>query len=121
MKRNWGSDMEDKLIKLLEAYGYPVRRQGSLAEDEEYPDAFFTFWNSTNEIHGSYDNKPFGTNYFFDVNFYSRNPGLCYQIMEQVEANLRQQGFIISGKAYDVASDEPTHIGKGLEVRAIKI
>ena len=30
--------MEDKLIEILESYGYPVRRQGSLAENEEYPD-----------------------------------------------------------------------------------
>ena len=95
--------MEDKLIGLLEAYGYPVRRQGSLAEDEEYPDAFFTFWNSTNEAR-YYDNRPRRHVYFFDVNFYSR-----------------QQGFIVPGKAYDVASDKPTHIGKGMEVRAFEI
>lgn len=112
--------MEDELIKLLKAYGYPVRRQGSFAEDEEYPDAFFTFWNNTNETH-FYDGKPCRTDYFFDVNFYSSNPGLCYTIMERLEADLRQQGFIIPGKAYDVASDEPTHIGKGLEVRAIEV
>lgn len=112
--------MEDKLIGLLEAYGYPVRRQGSLAEDEEYPDAFFTFWNSKNEAR-YYDNRPSRNVYFFDVNFYSRDPGLCYQVMEQAGEDLRQQGFIVPGKPYDVASDEPTHIGKGLEVRAFEI
>ena len=30
--------MEDKLIELLETFGYPVIRQGSLGEDESYPD-----------------------------------------------------------------------------------
>lgn len=111
--------MEDKLIELLEAYGYPVRRQGSIAEQEEYPDAFFTFWNNTNET-SYYDNKPCKDVYFFDVNFYSKDPGICYQVMEQAAEGLREQGFIIPGKPYDVASDEPTHIGKGMEVRAIE-
>ncbi|MFR7662245.1 MAG: hypothetical protein ACLUZ0_04030 [Coprococcus sp.] len=38
--------MEDQLIQLLETFEYPVIRQGSLPEDEVYPDSFFTFWNN---------------------------------------------------------------------------
>ena len=38
--------MEDNLIELLATFGYPVLRQGSLAENEQYPPTFFTFWNN---------------------------------------------------------------------------
>ena len=41
--------MEDKLIEILEAFGVPVFLQGSLADDEPYPDSFFTFWNDDSE------------------------------------------------------------------------
>lgn len=36
--------MEDKLIELLESFGYPVFLQGSLGSGDDYPSSFFTFW-----------------------------------------------------------------------------
>ena len=48
--------MEDTLIQLLESFGYPVIRQGSLPADQAYPDTFFTFWNSTEDGQSFYDN-----------------------------------------------------------------
>ena len=38
--------MEELLVQTLESFGYPVRRQGSLGAQEQYPDHFFTFWNN---------------------------------------------------------------------------
>ena len=33
---------------------------------------------------------------------------------------LKQNGFIVHGKGYDVASDEPTHTGRGINVLKIE-
>lgn len=108
--------MEDLLVSTLEQFGYPVRRQGSLASDEEYPNHFFTFWNNDSYDGDHYDNKAIDTVWDFDVNFYSVDPGKTYETLREAISALRKAGFIISGKGYDVGSDEPTHTGRGVNV-----
>ena len=108
--------MEDKLIEILETFGYPVVRQGSLGPDEEYPDSFFTFWNNDSPDHAHYDNAEYGTEWDFDVNFYSIDPEKTYQVLANARIKLKQNKWIIPGKGYDVASDEVTHTGRGMRV-----
>lgn len=109
--------MEDRLIELLSTYGYPVMRQGSLGEDEPYPDNFFTFWNNDSYDGAHYDNEAVSTAYDYDVNFYSNSPANTYDVLRQAITLLKTNGFIISGDGYDVASDEDSHTGRG--VRAL--
>ena len=106
--------MEDLLMETLKEFGYPVIRQGSLTEDDEYPESFFTFWNNDSSGDGFYDNKDIRTEWDFDVNFYSTDPKLTYSEILKAKEKLRSVGFILSGKGYDVASDEPTHTGRGI-------
>ena len=112
--------MEDKLIELLESFGYPVMRQGSLAEDDPYPDSFFTFWNNDSEDSSHYDNEVTSSVYNYDVNFYSSHPALTYNKLRDAITLLKGNGFIISGDGYDVASDEDTHTGRGVNVLYLK-
>lgn len=49
--------MEDKLIEILSQYDYPVILQGSLAQGEEYPEHFFTYWQNPGDDSNFYDNK----------------------------------------------------------------
>ena len=108
--------MEDLLISTLEQIGYPVRRQGSLASDETYPDHFFTFWNNDSSDGSHYDNIATSTIWDFDVNFYSIDAAKTYEILYEAITKLKKAGFIISGKGYDVMSDESTHTGRGTNV-----
>lgn len=112
--------MEDKLIELLETFGYPVILQGSLLPDEPYPDSFFTFWNNFSEGENYYDNDEKSTVYNYDVNFYSTNPELIYTKLREVKRLLKENGFIVSGDGHSVVSDEPTHDGRGLDVLYLK-
>lgn len=109
--------MEDKLIELLEQFGFSVIRQGSLGADEPYPDSFFTFWNNSSEDLSHYDNKSYSYVWDFDLNFYSIDPKNTYNILDEAIKLLKANGFIISGKGHDVISDEPTHTGRGVNVR----
>lgn len=106
--------MKDALITLLETFGYPVRLQGSFAENEQYPDSFFTFWNNDTTDGAHYDNDAINYIWDFDVNFYSINPTLVNTVLLDARTLLKNNGWIISGKGYDVATDEPTHTGRAI-------
>lgn len=112
--------MKDLLIQLLETFGFPVRLQGSLGENEKYPDSFFTFWNNETFDGDHYDNDAIYFVWDFDVNFYSTNPALVNSQLLEVRTLLKRNGFIVQGKGYDVASDEPTHTGRGINVLKIE-
>lgn len=113
--------MEDNLIMILEEFGYPVYRQGSLTEDTKYPATFITFWNSDSADHAHYDNDEYGTVWNFDVYVYSNNPALTYSLLDNIKTQLKRNKWIVSGRGYDVTSDEPTHTGRGLNVNYLEI
>lgn len=113
-------NMKDLLIQTVEALGYPVILQGSLSEDESYPDSFFTFWNNDTPDGSHYDNEAIDYVWDFDLNFYSTDPALVNTKLLEAKSLLKQQGFIVRGKGYDVMSDEPTHTGRGINILKIE-
>ena len=107
--------IDDILIELLETFGFPVYRQGSLAKNAEYPDTFFTFWeNPENET--DYDNQTKFVIYDFNVYVYSNDPQVLADTLAAARTLLKQNNFIIISRGFDVSSDEQTHTGKGFEV-----
>jgi hypothetical protein len=112
--------MEDLLIEVLSQFGYPVKLQGSLLPDEPYPDHFFTFWNNDSYGEAFYDDDEKSITYDYDVNFYSINPELVYTKLREAKTALKRAGFIVSGDGYSVGSDEPTHDGRGINVKYLK-
>lgn len=108
--------MEDALITILESFGYPVYRQGSMSNDAAYPDTFFTFWNNDSPDHSHYDNEEYGTDWDFNIYVFSNDPSLTYSLLAEARVALKEAGWICLGKGFDTASDEETHTGRGLEV-----
>ena len=114
--------MEDLLISTLGALGYPVRLQGSLLKDEPYPDSFFTFWNNESDGDSFYSNTEGAILWDYELNFYSTDVVLVNNMFKIIKGTptakslLKEAGFIISGAGYDVASDEPTHTGRGINL-----
>lgn len=109
-------EAEDILIELLERFQYPVIRQGSMDEGEEYPDSFITFWNNGEEENSAYDNVTVSVVYDFDVNTYSNDPEKVYSLLREIRTTLKENGFIIADRGHDIASDTPTHTGRGMNV-----
>ncbi len=108
--------MEDLLIQTLETLSYPVKLQGSLLPDEPYPDSFFTYWNNSTNSQSFYDNDERAIEWNYSIMFYSNDPLLVNTKLLEAKALLKSAGFIVSGAGYSVASDEPTHTGRGLTV-----
>jgi len=108
--------MEDELITILETLKVPVFRQGSMSDDESYPAAFITFWNNDSPDHSHYDNTEYGTAWDFTIYVYSSDPDQCYSLLADARTALKAAGWICTGKGFAVASDEQTHIGRGLNI-----
>ena len=112
--------MKEELISLLESFGYPVILQGSLGPSQEYPESFFTFWNSDSYDGSHYNNIAIKYIWDFDINFYSVDPTLVNTLLLQAIELLKNNGWIMSGRGYDVPSDESTHTGRGINVLKIE-
>lgn len=108
--------MDDLLISTLEALGYPVKLQGSILSDEPYPESFFTYWNDSADGTGFYSNTEGAVVWTYSLNFYSVNRVLVTTALLEAKRLLKSAGFIVSGAGYDVASDEPTHTGRGISL-----
>ena len=107
--------MKEKLISTLEELDFPVMLQGSLGEENEYPDSFITFWCDDTEDNQHFDNDAHATYWTFSVIFYSNNPILVNTVPSVIRALLKGAGFIPQGKGNDIPSDEPTHTGWAME------
>ena len=113
--------MNDELASILEGLNYPVFQQGTMNQEEGYPDSYFTFKNMNTTSDSFYDNEEHKTIWLFIVAFYSNNPELVNTELLKAKRKLKEKGFIVSGKGYDVESDEPTQTGRGIAVKKIEI
>lgn len=112
--------VKEKLIELLETFKYPVRLQGSLSPTDAYPASFFTYWNNSTYDRAHYDNEPLDYVWSFTVYFYSADPSLVNTVPLEAIELLRQNGWIISGRGYDVPSDEISHTGRAFDALFIE-
>lgn len=113
-------DVKQLLIDTLESFGYPIVLQGTLSDEDTYPDSFFTFFNNDTVDDAFFDNNESQTIWDFDLNFYSNNPELVNSVLLEAKPLLKAAGFIVDGKGYDVLSDQITHTGRGINVLYIE-
>lgn len=107
--------MKQKLIDELSKFGYPVFLQGSLNENDTYPDTFITFWTTDAEDNAHYDDHPTSYAWDFAVILYSNDPQIIDTKKDEIRKALKAAGFIPQGKGQDIPSDEPTHTGWAMD------
>ncbi len=107
--------MKQKLIDELKKFGYPVFLQGSLNENESYPETFITFWTDDVFDNSIYDNETTSYAWDFQVIIYSTDPLLIDKKKDEIRIALKKAGFIPQGKGMDIPSDEPTHTGWAMD------
>lgn len=115
--------MTDLLIKTLEAinnnsYKDLVFRQGSAPA--AYPDNFFTFFNFESPLTAHYNNDATRANWGYVIYFYSNDPTILEETFKLALTALKKAGFILTNRGEDIASDEPTHLGKYTEIHYIE-
>lgn len=107
-------DVLNTLYSTLAAFDLPVYLQGSMGDDESYPDAFYTYFNNDSGGAMYYDDAENAVVWDFDVNAYATNPDTAQEMLLQARDALRAMGYVCAGSGYDVISDEPTHTGRGI-------
>ena len=114
-------DVKNLLINTLtEAFHLPVILQGSMEQDDAYPEAFFTFWNNSTDDTAFFDNHETQTIWNFDLNYYSNDPTSVNTVLMEAKQLLKAVGFIPTGSGHDIMSDEPTHTGRSLTLLIIE-
>ena len=109
--------MKQKLIDLLETFGYPVSLQGSYEEGGTLPNSFFTFWNYESEPI-FYSNGVGRTVWTYNVYFYSKDPNLTNTVLKQACNLLRKNNFFVGGE-YDIESGVQGYTGREVEIKYI--
>lgn len=114
-------DVKQLLIDTLSAvFDYPIILQGSLSDEDEFPDSFFTFFNNDTVDEAFFDNNETETIWDFDLNFYSIDPALVNSVLVEAKPLLKAAGFLVDGKGYDVLSNNPTHTGRAINILYIE-
>lgn len=108
--------MVDLLIETLASLGYPVKLQGSIAPDEPAPDHFFTYWNNAADGMSFYSDYEHAIDWQFSLNFYSVDPANVYSVLSDAKRLLKSTSFIVTGAGYSLASDDPSHTGRGIMI-----
>lgn len=108
-----------ELFELFESMNYPYFRQGSVS-DKEYPNSFFTFWNYATPILKYRDDKSKIYSYDVMVYFYTDDPKLIYEVMDEFIVLAKERGFLIDSKAYDTPTDKDNFFGRLVQIRIIK-
>ena len=103
----------DNLITTLENLCADVIEQGSMPESVEYPERFYSFWNTSSEDHKHYDNTTYGYTWAVEVNAYAKHPDVVTSMLEAARLQLIAAGWKINGKGHSVASDDPDYSGRG--------
>lgn len=104
--------MKAALIEILEALGYEVYQQGSMTDD--YPQSFFTFWNVETDDKNHYNSEAIAYEWNFTVYFYSTDPALVNTVLLAAKKLLKNNGWIVNGKGYDVPADDPNYTGRAI-------
>lgn len=107
--------MKERLIEILESTGVEVYEQGSVTDEESYPENFFTYWNDDTEDEDHYDNRPHSCIWYFTINFYSINPLICTTMILKAKKLLEENGWTVDGKGKDVYSGLKSHSGRSIE------
>lgn len=112
--------MKKRLIEILSQFGFSVRLEGSLS-DNEYPETFITFWNFTSN-NDSYSNEDLYTTWGYNVRLYSKNPSLVEEVKINILKELKKAGFTPNGKGNDfVYSSETHHVGWSVDVYCTEV
>lgn len=95
--------------------GYPYLRQGSLQSKDDYPKAFYTFWNIGDFPRMDYDDRPRMIESQWSICSYTGDPAELYAMLNAFILKCLEKNAII-GAVQDVDSDRADYYGRNVTV-----
>lgn len=111
--------MWELLEEVFEEIGIDYSRQGSYSVDDELPESFFTFWNTSSVSRFLYDDDSKDTHWSWYIYFYTKNPTLIYSKLEEFITIARAKGFYIDGEGQDIPTDNVNYIGRMVAIEYV--
>ncbi len=112
--------MWDKLQEVFDFLALPYYRQGSLTEDDDIPESYYTFWNTSTTDLSHYDNEPHRIEWTWQVWSFTDNAEDIYGIMDNLINAAVTAGFIAVGKGKDTATVSPAVYGREITLKYIE-
>lgn len=108
--------MKEKLIAILECFCPDnVYLQGTLNDEEDFPQDFITFFVSDTGDLEYFDNALVGEAWHFSVIYYSNDPAKVNSVPFTISAALKNAGFIPEGKGRDIFSNKAGYTGWAMD------
>jgi hypothetical protein len=112
--------MWSKLQEVLDYLALPYYRQDSLGDDDETPEAYYTFWNRNSSDLSHYDNEPHRFEWLWVIQSFTDDPNDIYDIMENLITAAEDKGFTADGRGKDIATASPTLFGREITLKYIE-
>lgn len=109
--------LEEVLNEFEEETQTPYFRQGSLVNMDDLPKTFLTFWNTTTPESSFYDNDPHSAIWTWAIYIYTTEPSVLYSLPSRFLKLAKAKGFILQGKANDIASGIEGYVGRFLTIK----
>lgn len=113
--------LEKVLIKFQEEEKVNYYRQGSRNEGESLEDSFLTFWNSSTPESSFYDNEATRAIWTWQIYIYTSDPSKLYILADKFLELAKEEGFILQGRANDIASGIEDYVGRFITIKYINI
>ena len=109
--------MWSKLEAVFNKIGLPYARQGSFSDESEYPQSFFTFWNTATDEDSFYDDESHKAEWRWNVYYYTNDLSTLYTMLDVEFVKVAKEfGFITEGRCSDVKSDRPDYPGRMIRI-----
>lgn len=110
-----GSKAWDIIESIFNELGYPYLRQGSLQSKDDYPEAFYTFWNIGDFPRMDYDDRARMIQSEWSICSYTNNPIKMYEMLNYFILKCIEKDIII-GTVQDADSDRADFYGRNVTV-----
>lgn len=114
------SKLEEVLKTFEEQEGTPYYRQGSLLETEELPPSFVCFWNTATPEGQFYDNESHRAVWTWVLYVYTSKAEELYTLTDKLMAMCKSKGFVLQGRATDLASGINSYFGRVFNLKIIE-